>query len=346
MYNEENKCNREVIMSQATENIQKIFNENGEVKIGGWSKAPLFEYNKELCSLPNKLTEKDCYYISNKDMGFYFSVETVGTELSIKLVFTDFNTGEIVRDYVTKKFWLEPRSLPESGSLGEFSYTDKRIALTMTNTVDGRYIKCDFIDFNNYKNLFVKVLVTKKSGDSLNMVAPFEKFPKCFYLKRFVPKFIASGVVRLGGTDYILDEENSYVYFNWNRYYLPKKQKFQALSAVTNVNGKRFAINLASKVGSNRKGSENCYFLDNYMRKIGRLKVGGDEKNPLGQWYFTSSDKSAELVFTPDEADGKAVGCKCEKLSFINGRLSGTLADLEGTAQLENVRAHMIFTIL
>ena len=333
-------------MSRTIDNAQKIFDENGEVKIGGWSKSPLFEYNKEAYPAPNKLVEKDCYYMSNGEMGFYFSVETVGSELMIKLVFVDFKTGEITRDYVTKKFWLDPQKLPESGSLGEFSYTDKKIALTMTNTGEGRYIKCDFIDFNNYMNLYVKVLVTKKNGDSLNMIAPFEKFPRCFYLKRFVPKFIASGVVRLGGTDYNLDENNSFVYFDWSRYALPKKQKYQVLSAVTDVGGKRFAINLASKVGTNRKGSENCYFLDNYMRKISRLKVGGDEKNPESKWFFTTSDKSVNLEFTPEIRDGKLISCKCEKLTFLCGTLSGTLADLGGEAQLDNVKAHMIFTTL
>ena len=79
-------------VSRTIDNAQKIFDENGEVKIGGWSKSPLFEYNKEAYPAPNKLVEKDCYYMSNGEMGFYFSVETVGSELMIKLVFVDFKT--------------------------------------------------------------------------------------------------------------------------------------------------------------------------------------------------------------------------------------------------------------
>ena len=34
-------------MKQVIENTKLIFDENGEVNFGGWSKAPLFEYNKE-----------------------------------------------------------------------------------------------------------------------------------------------------------------------------------------------------------------------------------------------------------------------------------------------------------
>lgn len=329
-----------------SESVKKIFDENGEVTIGGWSKAPLFEYNKEAYPQPNKLVEKDCYYIANSEMSFYFSVETVGNELSIKLVLIDFETGEIIRDHVTKKFVFNPKALPESGSLGEFTYTDKRIALTMTNTIDGRYIKCDFIDFNNYKNLYVKVLVKKQPGDSLNMVAPFDKNPKCFYLKRFVPKFVANGVIRFGGRDYNLDENGSCVYFDWSRYVVPKHMPYQVLTTVTEVDGRRFAINLASKVGNNRKGSENCYFIDNYMRKISRLRVGGDEKNPAGEWFFTTADGSVELTFTPDTRDSAPVTAKCDKMTYVSGRLNGTLANLEGIAKIENVRAHMIFTVL
>ena len=328
------------------ENSKKIFDENGEVKIGGWSKAPLFEYNKEDYQQPNKLSERDCYYISTDEMGFYFSVETVGIELSIKLVLVDFETGEVIRDWVTKKFVLNPKSLPESGKLGEFTYTDKRIALTMTNTVDGRYIKCDFIDFNNYKNLYLKVLVQKRAGDSLNMVAPFDRAPKCFFLKRFVPRFVANGVIRFGGRDYNLDESNSFVYFDWSRYVVPKRLPYQVLTTVTEVDGRRFAINLASKVGNNRKGSENCYFIDYYMRKIARLKVGGDENDNESPWYFTTADGAVNLTFTPEVKDKKVISAKCDKLTFISGRLNGTLANLEGIAKIEDVRAHMIFTVL
>ncbi len=333
-------------MKQIIENTKPVFDENGEVNFGGWSKAPLFEYNKEQYGTVNKLVEKDSYYISNDEMGFYISVETVGSELAIKLVLIDYKTKEIVRDSITKKLWLDPTPLPQSPNLGEFKYTDKRIALTITNTVDGNYIKCDFIDFNNYKNLFVKVKISDTQGESMNIIAPFDKNPKCFYHKRFVPIFTANGVVRLGGTDYNLDADNSYVYLDWSRYALPRHQKFQVLSASSAIEDKRIAVNFASKVGNNRKGSENCYFLNGKLNKVGRLRVAGDDRIIESNWEFTTANKSVNLKFTPYKRNGKAVPCKCDNLTIVFGRLNGTLAYNEELIEINKLYAHMIFTQL
>lgn len=334
-------------MQKVVEDTKKVFDEKGEVNFGGWSRSPLFEYNKDAYQAQSKLQEKDCYYISSNDMGFYISVETQGSELAICLALADFKTGDTAKDFINRKLLLDPQRLPESGSLGEFSYKDKSIALTLTNTVEGRYIKCDFIDFDNYKNLYVKVLVKKQDGESMNVVAPFEKFPKCFYLKRFVPKFTATGVVRLGGTDYNLDESNSFVYFDWSRYCLPRHQKFQAMSGISEVGGRRFAINLASKVGNNKNGSENCFFIDNKLYKIGRIKVGGDEKDLTKHWFFRTADGSVNLTFTPDARDNKPVLCKCDRLTILFGKLNGELTVPDsGQFTIKDKNAHMIFNTL
>lgn len=327
-------------MQKTVDTVKKIFTENGEVTFGGWSRSPLFEYNKQDYPNQSKLVERDCYYISNSDMGFYLSIETVGSELYIRIVHTDFKTGKTICDSISRKFMLEPKRLPESGSLGEFSYTDKKIALTLTNTVDGRYIKCDFIDFADFKNLFVKVRVCKLDGESMNTIAPFDGAPKCFYLKRFVPKFYAVGVVRLGGYDYNLNESNSFVYLDWSRYVFPRRQKFEQLCAVGNADGKRFSINLASKIGNNIKGSENCCFIDNRLIKIGRIKVSESVKGSKRIWRFESADGGLSLVFKPNDK----TKCKCEKQSFIFGKLSGTIQSGDEIVKVVELRAHFIST--
>lgn len=336
------KRKRRVCVQKTVETVKKIFNENGEITFGGWSRSPLFQYNKEAYPNQSKLVERDCYYISNSGMGFYLSVETVGNELYIRIVHTDFNAGKTVCDSISRKFMLEPKRLPESGSLGEFSYTDKKIALTLTNTVDGRYIKCDFIDFGDYKNLFVKVRVRKLEGESMNTIAPFDGAPRCFYLKRFVPKFFAEGVVRLGGTDYNLTEGNSFVYFDWSRYAFPRKQRFQQLSGTGESDGRKFSINLASKLGNNIKGSENCCFIDNRLIKIGRLKVSEIGKGTERIWRFESADGRVNLVFSPSSK----TACKCEKLSVIFGELNGTVRDEDETVNIKKLRVHLISTNL
>ncbi len=333
-------------MQQIVEKTINIFDENGEVTFGGWSKVPLFEYNKDNYAAPKQLTEKDSYFISSSEMGFYISVKTVGSELAIRIILIDYKTGEIVRDSVSKKLWLDPTPLPQSPNLGEFKYTDKRVALTITNTIEGRYIKCDFIDFNNIKNLFVKVKVNNIDGESMNIIAPFDKNHKCFYHKQFVPHFTATGVVRFGGTDYNLDENNSFVYLDWSRYCLARHKKFQVLSVTSEIDDKKLSVNFASKVGNNRKGSENCYFINGRLNKIGRLKVVGDDKKTDSNWEFSTADKNVELQFNPSKVDDKILSCKCDDLTVVFGKLNGTLMNDDKMIEVKDINAHMIFTHL
>ncbi len=334
-------------MQKVIENSKNLFDENGEVTFGGWSKAPVFEYNKSQSASSNKIWEHDCYYISNNHVGLYISVETQGFELAIKIVLANFRRGRISSDYVVKKFILSPQNLPQAGTVGEFSYTDKRIALTLTNTVDGRYIKCDFIDFANFKNLYVKILVKKINGESLNLVAPFDNTPRNFYFKRFVPKFTATGVVMFGGTQYNFTEDNSFVYLDWSRYCLPRKHKYQTMSGVFELDGKRFAINLGSRVGNNKKGSENCFFIDGKLYKIGRVRVTGDDKRFDRCWYFATDNQGVDLVFTPKVTDGDLMSCKCDKNIVVFGKLNGYLHHKDiGEIRLKDKTVHMIFTTL
>lgn len=333
-------------MQKIVENRKNIFNENGELTFGGWSKSSLFEYNKEVHPAENKITESDSYFISNSEMAFYLSAEITGSDINLKVILIDYNTGEVYRDSISKRMLLDPVKLPTEDSVGELNYKDKIVALTITNTVDGKYLKCDFIDFADTKNLFVKLFLKNTDGDNMNMVSPFEKNKTCFYFKRFAENYTASGVVRFGGVDYDINEENSFVYFAKCRYLLSRHRKFQMLSGSVDIGGHKLTINLASKVGTNRSGSENCYFVDDKLVKIGRTKVVGDDKSVTGKWTFETPDGSLELEFTPIETKKGYLACKCDKTTFVVGKLNGYLETDEFRLNLKDKIFHMIFTNL
>lgn len=333
-------------MQQLVENKKKIFDDKGELTFGGWSKSALFEYNKNIHPAENKITESDSYFISNSEMAFYLSFEITGIDLSIKTVLVDYKTEEIFKDSVSKRMLLDAVTMPENDSVGEFSFKDKRIALTVTNTVDGKYLKCDFIDFADIKNLFVKIFLKNGSGDSMNMVSPFDKNKSCFYYKRFVEDYAVSGVVKFGGDEYDITEENGYGYFSKARYLLSRRRKFQSLSGITDIGGHKLTINLASKVGTNRSGSENCYFLDSELIKIGRTKVVGDDKSVTGKWEFSTADNGLDITFSPIKTENGFLGCKCDKITFVVGKLNGVIETDKFRINLKDKVFHMIFTTL
>jgi len=130
-----------------------VFEENGEVMCAGWARTPVFEYNSEQSKTSGKHSERDCYFISNTEVSLYLSVENLGMEFAVKIAVADLKRGGVIYDCVVKKFVFSKNELPESGSSGELLYTDKRLQLQLTNTPNGRFLKCDFIDFGGIKNL-------------------------------------------------------------------------------------------------------------------------------------------------------------------------------------------------
>ncbi len=109
-------------------------------------------------------SERDCYFISNTEVSLYLSVENLGMEFAVKIAVADLKRGGVIYDCVVKKFVFSKNELPESGSSGELCTRTKRLQLQLTNTPNGRFLKCDFIDFGGIKNLYFNINLKKDGG--------------------------------------------------------------------------------------------------------------------------------------------------------------------------------------
>lgn len=323
-----------------------VFEDNGEVLQAGWAKSSVFEYNSEQSKTAGKHSERDCYFINNGEVSLYLSVENFGLEFAVKIAVADLKKGGVISDCVVKKLVLFKKELPEAGNKGEFLYTDKRLQLQLTNTADSRFLKCDFIDFGGLKNLYFNINLKKTDGESLNELAPFERNRKYFYLKRFVPKFVASGVIRVGGLEYTLNENNTRAYFDWTRFSKPRKHNYQRLSADCIIDRKRFALCLASRVGDNRYGNENCFFIDGKLEKLSQINVKGTSGRLDRPFYFKAGYSALDITFKPFTVRGEPMCAVMDKTTVIFGRLYGSIKriDYDTPIVLDNAQAHLILS--
>ncbi len=141
-----------------------FFEENGEVMCAGWARTPVFEYNSEQSKTSGKHSERDCYFISNTEVSLYLSVENLGMEFAVKIAVADLKRGGVIYDCVVKEIcFQQERGFPNRAVQGELLYTDKRLQLQLTNTPNGRFLKCDFIDFGGIK-IFTLTLISKDGG--------------------------------------------------------------------------------------------------------------------------------------------------------------------------------------
>lgn len=320
-----------------------VFENNGEVMQAGWARRPMFAYNKSLSKAAHHC-ERDCYFVSNGEVSLYLLVENYGMEFAVKIVVADLKRGGMIHDCVVKKFNLKKISLPEAPHKGELLYTDRQLQLQITHSVDGRIIKCDFIDFGDIKNLYVNLRLGQRAGDSLNILAPFERNRKYYYMKRFAPKYTAAGVIRVGGFEYSLKEENTFTYFDSARFFKPRKHNYQRLCCDAAIGDRRVSLNLASRVGDNRYGNENCYFIDRQLFKLPQINVKGTTSREGRPFYFSDNEGVLDITFKPFTVGGKPMKAVMDKTEVIFGRLYGFIMTDDGQrVTLDNTQAHLVF---
>lgn len=324
-----------------------VFEPSGLVKTAGWSRQPLFLFDKSMCKNRFSLSERDSYMISNGQVSLYLSIAENGIGSEVTAVVADHATGSIDARTLKKYMSFGRLDMPASSKNGDVTFTDARVGMNFSNTALKRYIRCEFVDFCKDKNLYINIVLEDTIDESLNVLIPIKNNKKGFYLKRFMPAMRASGVIRCGGAEYNLSAEDSRAFLDWQRYSLNDKAYYHALYADTVVDGRQFSLCLAGGIGDTSMGSENCYFLDGEIHKFASVKAEGSEERPDKPWHFTAGSSAMDIIFRPEIKAGHLMSQKCGQKTIIFGKLYGTIKQI-GTERitLDAVPAHIEFTLV
>lgn len=324
---------------------QNIFEENGEVMCAGWAKKPYFNFNKELSKQNKHIKESVSYFLSTGEVSLYISTENSGLDFYIKIALANLKNGNVISDFAYKKQLLGRTELPESKESGQLVFSDKRIEFAVVKVKNERTVKCNFYDFGGKADLSFEFNIDDKSGDILDQVAPFERDRKYFYFKRFMPVFSASGTIKVGKSQYTLKEENTSVYIDSTYYSKPRLHSYQRLTADYMRGENRFSLNLASRVGDNRNGSENSFFLNGELHKLYKIEVKNNDGRIDHPWYFKGGIEAVDITFKPNKIGDKAMVAQMDNTSVTFGVLFGKLKryDYDAPLVLDNIPAHMVF---
>lgn len=325
-----------------------ILSENGQVQNPGWSRKPVFIFDKSLCKNRMNLHESDSYLIADNKVSVYLSVAEKGLNSQVTAIVADHITGNI--DSCTLKKYMSFGSLdmPASSKNGDVTFTNARVGMNFSNTALKRYIRCEFVNFSKDKNLYINIMLEDTIDESLNVLVPVRNESKGFYLRRFMPAMKASGVVRCGGAEYKLNPETAVAFLDWQRYNTKNTSNHHALYADTKLeDGHKFSLCLAGGIGDHSRGSENCYFLDGIIHKFASVKALGNEEKPDKPWTFTAGSSAMEITFRPEIKAGHLMGQKCKDKFIVFGKLFGYIKQLEKEKiLLDAVPAHLEFSII
>ncbi|WP_405352733.1 DUF2804 family protein [Ruminococcus sp.] len=325
---------------------QKIFEENGEVMCAGWAKKPCFIYNNEQSRQAKHIKESVSYFLSTGEVSLFIGMENSGLDFYIKIALANLKNGNVISDYAYKKQLLGKTELLENKENGQIVFSDKRIEFAIVKVKNERTIKCNFFDFGDKADLSFEFNIDSKSGDILEQVAPFERDRKYFYYKRFMPVFSATGSIKVGKSEYNLKPENSSVYIDSTSYSKPRLHSYQRLSADYMRGDNRFSLCLASRIGDNRNGSENSFFLNGEMNKLYKIEVKNNDGRIDRPWYFKGGIEAVDITFKPNKINDKAMVTQMGNTSVTFGVLFGKLKryDYDAPLVLDNIPAHMVFS--
>ena len=301
-----------------------IYAANGQIQNFGWSRKPVFCFDKTMCKNRLALCERDSYLIANDKVSIYLSVQEHGITADVTAIIADHVNSTI--ESCTRKKYMSFGSLdmPYSSKNGDVTFTDTRVGMNFSNTALRRYIRCEFVNFSKDKNLYINISLESTIDESLNTLLPIKGHKKDFYLKRFLPAMRASGVVRCGGAEYNLSAENTFALLDWQRYATHEKSYYHALYANSVIDDNRqFALCLAGGLGNPQAGGENCYFLDGRIYKFASIKAEGSEERPDKPWKFTAGSSAMEITFRPEIKSGRLMSKKIKHKTIIFGKLYG-----------------------
>lgn len=325
-----------------------VFGVSGQVQNPGWSRRPVFLLDKSLCRNRFTLHERDSYLIANERVSIYLSVAENGTSSQVTAIVADHVTGDIDSRTLKKYMSFGRLDMPSSSKNGDVTFTDARVGMNFSNTALKRYIRCEFVNFSQDKNLYINIMLEDTIDESMNVLMPVKNENKGFYLKRFMPSMKAGGVVRLGGAEYNLTNDCTTAFLNWQRYSAKDDSSYHALYADTFLDdGRRFSLCLAGGIGDPSQGSENCYFLDGVIHKFAGIKAQGNEEKPDKPWHFTAGSSAMDITFRPEIKSGHLMGQKCKDKFIVFGKLFGYIKQLETEKiTLDAVPAYIEFTVL
>lgn len=163
-----------------------------------------------------------------------------------------------------------------------------------------RKISCKIPCFEQNLDLECDITLEDINHNTLAIATPFEK-SKHFYYNQKINCLKARGFIRLGSTEYSLDD--GYGVLDWGRGVWTYKNTWYWSSVSTNFNGHSIGFNLGYGFGVNQNATENIFYYDDKSYKLDEVTFNiplvDKKEDYLSKWTFTSNDGKLYLEFDP-----------------------------------------------
>ena len=322
------------VMQREIREPQELLDENGRLSARGWSRGPLLYYDRDRVAASKwRLKEWDYYLVANDDCAVALTVADNGYMGLVSASVLDFRRPWEHTQSVMKAFPMGRFAMPATTRHGDVSYSSKRVGMKFSKAGSRRYLKCEFLNFYEGKHLYVNLRLEEPEQDSMVIATPFPKSGKAFYYNQKINCMRASGVVRMGGEEYVFDPAVSFGTLDWGRGVWTYKNTWYWGSANCTVDGAPFGFNLGYGFGDTSAATENIAFYGGVGHKLDQVTFHIPKKDILKPWVISSNDGRFEMEFVPiiDRAAKLSAGIVSSDQHQVFGCFSGQVLLDDGT---------------
>lgn len=315
-----------------------LLDERGNLKRRGFARRPLLQYNPEKIgvsrlSLVNRLRLKewDFYGITAPDWYLGTAVSHAGYTGVVFVYFLDFRQQTAADGLAVTPFGRGCR-LPRSSETGDVFFRSRGVQVSYRHAPGRRLLDMSWAKLTTGEPLRVEVTLRQPDDlESIVMATPIGR--KGFYHNEKIAGLEVEGELRLGPRTIAVKPGGAWGTMDWGRGVWAYRTFWNWASAAGVLpDGRRLGLNLGCGFGDLSAATENCFFLNGRLHKLGWVDIAynpGDYRRP---WRFTDDAGRLDLTLEPfyDRPNHFELGVIGTHSHQMLGRYSGTLIADDG----------------
>lgn len=304
----------------------------------GYALAPILDYRPEVVRVRGsrllgrlRLKEWDYYGVLDERRFLGTAVSHGGYAGVVFVYWIDFERGTMVEDRVLTPLGRGVR-LPRTSADGDVLFRRGAVELRYAFEGPSRRLRIRWPRFAGGGDLEADLSITVSNQDTgIVMATPMAGTG--FYYNHKINALPAAGSVSLGDAAYTFGPDEALATLDWGRGVWPYRTFWNWASAAGRLaDGRRVGINLGKGFGDLSAATENAFFVDGRLHKLGWVEFRYDPADFLKPWSLASPDDSTALAFAPifERVDRVRLGVVASESHQLFGRFSGTVRGAGG----------------
>lgn len=273
---------------------------DGRLHAEGWARHPHWRYRRADVPAPSwRVKEWDYYAVVSPD-GWAIGVTTsnLGYAGLFALCFVDLARGHCWQVGATEWLPLARRALPEVVGEGEIRFASPRLQIACAAHAGSHRLR--FASEHLPGGLAGELELTLPAGsESMSIATSWAENRRAFYHNTKLNCLRASGHIRFGAREIVLDPARDLGVLDWGRGVWTYDNTWYWSSASGYLDGVPFGFNLGYGFSDRTPASENLLLYAGVAHKLDQVRFEFDRTDWLKPWRFTSNDQRLELAFRP-----------------------------------------------